>query len=695
MSKIHRVTAQPLRSIGDWSLGLEEVNIEFSIMNAYHDMIDKAEHFIYIENQYFISNTTGYEAELTDTPVSNYPTANQIAAKIIEKIKSKHTKKHEDYLNCAKKCQCAPPVNGHACHRPVWKYFERIPGFCTPGCMKKNCRKYSRVKFDFKVLINIPLINEPLHYYDRWGGLETECDLVMNHQQKTLYKTYNAFADNENTLRKGNYSAFKNFGPTTSIWSFLEIFRIIFQKVEIFKFFKISIFWPKIILKISKIYQIEVVGPNYLNALYVPEHKTKGFQQQSMLNILSQKLKIPWQLYLSLVTLRKYEDGQFEQIYVHSKLMIVDDKYTIIGSANINDRSMKGNTDSEVCIKYTDQEDRNGDLSEFAKSLRSQLLTQFTKRPNSKKPENKKLDFKSESLASVEKWWPAVVCEAQKNSKLFEELALHGLVEKNSKLSNNDKVSGIMPSNFITEFDKISKVMTKKKIDEEKLRKFGEDMLNTIRKRKPKEQLIKEAENAGVMIQYPLNFLKNEWFDNSCKEGNKKAMLTDYISPEAMRSDQYCALPGVNFACKSVEMTESVKAMIHLECEQQNKGKTTSKRKQKLVCNKIRARYCEESIACANEKAKYFTSEEKERLDTCKSEFFAHLNTFTDKTRIEQYKNTFGAFKIVSDPHGGFSDYQCENSKDNMCTKVKPYYEFMIKKSPGLIDNFKDMEGEC
>lgn len=37
-----------------------------------------------------------------------------------------------------------------------------------------------------------------------------------------------------------------------------------------------------------------------------------------------------------------------------------------------------------------------------------------------------------------------------------------------------------MPSNFITEFDKISKVMTKKKIDEEKLRKFGEDMLNTI-----------------------------------------------------------------------------------------------------------------------------------------------------------------------------------------------------------------------
>merc|ERR1712127_288117 len=73
MSRIHRVTAQPLRSIGDWSLGLEEENIEFSIMNAYHDMIEKAEKFIYIENQYFISNTTGYAPELEDTPLKKLP----------------------------------------------------------------------------------------------------------------------------------------------------------------------------------------------------------------------------------------------------------------------------------------------------------------------------------------------------------------------------------------------------------------------------------------------------------------------------------------------------------------------------------------------------------------------------------------------------------------------------------------------
>ena len=39
-----------------------------------------------------------------------------------------------------------------------------------------------------------------------------------------------------------------------------------------------------------------------------------------------------------------------EIIYVHSKIMIVDDNITIIGSANINDRSMLGARDSEIAV---------------------------------------------------------------------------------------------------------------------------------------------------------------------------------------------------------------------------------------------------------------------------------------------------------------------------------------------------------
>jgi phospholipase D1/2 len=43
-----------------------------------------------------------------------------------------------------------------------------------------------------------------------------------------------------------------------------------------------------------------------------------------------------------------YEIKVTEIVYIHSKLMIVDDRRVIIGSANINDRSQAGNRDSEV-----------------------------------------------------------------------------------------------------------------------------------------------------------------------------------------------------------------------------------------------------------------------------------------------------------------------------------------------------------
>jgi phospholipase D1/2 len=45
---------QILRSASDWSLGLTDV--EHSIMNAYCKMIEESEHFVYIENQFFITS---------------------------------------------------------------------------------------------------------------------------------------------------------------------------------------------------------------------------------------------------------------------------------------------------------------------------------------------------------------------------------------------------------------------------------------------------------------------------------------------------------------------------------------------------------------------------------------------------------------------------------------------------------------
>ena len=62
--------------------------------------------------------------------------------------------------------------------------------------------------------------------------------------------------------------------------------------------------------------------------------------------------------YISFSSLRTWSDlcgmPVTELIYIHSKLMIVDDRVVICGSANINDRSLLGNRDSEACLLIED-----------------------------------------------------------------------------------------------------------------------------------------------------------------------------------------------------------------------------------------------------------------------------------------------------------------------------------------------------
>jgi phospholipase D1/2 len=62
--------------------------------------------------------------------------------------------------------------------------------------------------------------------------------------------------------------------------------------------------------------------------------------------------------YLTLLNLRTAEvvagHVRTEQVYVHSKLLIADDRVVILGSANINDRSLAGGRDSELAVCLTD-----------------------------------------------------------------------------------------------------------------------------------------------------------------------------------------------------------------------------------------------------------------------------------------------------------------------------------------------------
>ncbi|KAI4372290.1 hypothetical protein MLD38_010537 [Melastoma candidum] len=79
---------------------------------------------------------------------------------------------------------------------------------------------------------------------------------------------------------------------------------------------------------------------------------------------------------------RLFENGPIatSQVYVHSKLLIVDDRISVIGSSNINDRSLLGSRDSEIAVVIEDKEfvdsTMNGELwkaGKFSHSLRCSL----------------------------------------------------------------------------------------------------------------------------------------------------------------------------------------------------------------------------------------------------------------------------------------------------------------------------------
>lgn len=91
--------------------------------------------------------------------------------------------------------------------------------------------------------------------------------------------------------------------------------------------------------------------------------------------------------YISFFSLRKW--GKIgpekrlttEQLYIHAKTMVVDDRVAIIGSANINERSQRGLRDSEIAVCVRDTEVVNSTMAgkpfkaaKYAHNLRLRLM---------------------------------------------------------------------------------------------------------------------------------------------------------------------------------------------------------------------------------------------------------------------------------------------------------------------------------
>ncbi|OYY89940.1 MAG: phospholipase [Sphingomonas sp. 28-66-16] len=65
-----------------------------------------------------------------------------------------------------------------------------------------------------------------------------------------------------------------------------------------------------------------------------------------------------------------------QPIYVHAKIMIIDDAIIRVGSSNLNNRSMRLDTECDIAIDCADNADRHGDCAEAIAAIRNGLIAE-------------------------------------------------------------------------------------------------------------------------------------------------------------------------------------------------------------------------------------------------------------------------------------------------------------------------------
>uniref|UniRef100_A0A8B9TPS1 phospholipase D n=1 Tax=Anas platyrhynchos TaxID=8839 RepID=A0A8B9TPS1_ANAPL len=237
---------------------------------------------------------------------------------------------------------------------------------------------------------------------------------------------------------------------------------------------------------------ISTGGGNALQAIMHFNYRTMCRGENSILGQLKAEVGDKWINYISFCGLRTYAEleGKLvtELIYVHSKLLIADDNTVIIGSANINDRSMLGKRDSEMAIIVQDTETvpsvMDGEqysAGKFAQSLRLRcfrvVLGGSDQNPDHQDP----------------------VCE-----RFFKEVWI-STAARNATIF--DKVFRCLPSDQVNNLAQLRDFINKPKLATDDPAKAAEE-LKKIR---------------GFLVQFPFRFLKEEYLLPSV--GTKESMV--------------------------------------------------------------------------------------------------------------------------------------------------------------------------
>ncbi|KAJ5098105.1 hypothetical protein N7532_005106 [Penicillium argentinense] len=327
------MSCQIVRSCSKWSNGSP---LEHSIQDAYAAIIRNSEHFVYIENQFFITATGDHQ----------HPVKNKIGAAIVERI-----------LRAARAGQ-------------KYKIIVVIPSVpCFAGDLRDDETLGTRAIMEFQYnSINrggnsiMELIAKegfnPMEYirfynlrnYDRINnaGVMAAVEQQSGVNYGNAQRQYDV-----NTAGPGGYAP----GMSAQGAPAQGVTRSAFDTAAPFQ-------------------QYQQAAHQVQGSKATGSGRWDSVSSCYMLN--GEDIRnVPWD---------GHPDAEIdafvsEELYVHSKVMIADDRIVICGSANLNDRSQLGDHDSEIAVIIEDftpvQSSMNGKpwtASRFASSLRRELF---------------------------------------------------------------------------------------------------------------------------------------------------------------------------------------------------------------------------------------------------------------------------------------------------------------------------------
>ncbi|KAI9311735.1 hypothetical protein BX666DRAFT_2143485 [Dichotomocladium elegans] len=314
---------QILRSSAEWSLGIPR---EHSIYLAYMEHIYKAKHYIYIENQFFITSTQDDDRLIK----------NKIGQALVTRIKRAH--KENKKFRVIVVLPLAPGFEGDFARAELVSPLRSVAHYQYISI----CRSYHSVLSQIKEA-NIPP-EKYIGFYSlrNWGRIKAPPPSCSSPTPSGIKE--DSPIDSMATIigTESQSSSSKNFKSSNGA---ALLTRSNSGKQG----------WKRTRNRAEN----NPGGPE--EAL----RRTRLASTRSRDNEYADRR-------MDYVT---------EQIYIHSKLMIVDDSIVLCGSANLNDRSQLGNRDSEIATVIEDTDNVVSQLNgapylagKFAYTLRMQLF---------------------------------------------------------------------------------------------------------------------------------------------------------------------------------------------------------------------------------------------------------------------------------------------------------------------------------